>query len=133
MRFVNSFTFRSKLVFVWSIWAIVCIFIAQSATAAEQTGRIVGWGRNDWGQCNIPSPNADFIAVAAGINHSLGLKKVRLYHLAGDLNDDCKVDFYDFAKMAAKWLADFSDLQEMAANWLIDCDTDPNNPACVPE
>jgi hypothetical protein len=41
------------------------------------------------------------------------------YVLAGDLNEDCKVDFYDLAKMAA--------------NWLIDCDTDPNNTACVPE
>jgi hypothetical protein len=37
--------------------------------------------------------------------------------LEGDLNDDFRVDFYDFAKMAS--------------NWLIDCMTDPNDPACV--
>jgi len=37
--------------------------------------------------------------------------------LNGDLNDDCKVDFTDFAKMAMKWL--------------IDCDIEPNNPACM--
>jgi hypothetical protein len=40
------------------------------------------------------------------------------YELAGDWNLDCKVDFNDFAIMAA--------------SWLIDCSADPNNPACVP-
>jgi hypothetical protein len=38
---------------------------------------------------------------------------------AGDLNDDCKVDFYDFATMTT--------------DWLIDCDLTPENPACVPK
>jgi len=42
-----------------------------------------------------------------------------LYTLAGDLNDDCKVDFYDFAIMAA--------------NWLVDCWIEPTDPACVPK
>jgi DNA-binding beta-propeller fold protein YncE len=41
------------------------------------------------------------------------------YVLAGDLNDDCKVDFFDFAVMAS--------------NWLVDCDATPGNPACVPK
>jgi len=41
------------------------------------------------------------------------------YVLLGDVNNDCKFDFYDFALMAA--------------NWLIDCNIDPNNPACVPK
>lgn len=40
------------------------------------------------------------------------------YRLTGDMNYDCKVDFFDFAMMAA--------------NWLIDCDLTPSNPACVP-
>jgi len=35
------------------------------------------------------------------------------------INDDCEVDFTDFAKMTA--------------NWLIDCNIDPNNPVCVPK
>ena len=39
------------------------------------------------------------------------------YALAGDLNNDCKVDLNDFAIMAS--------------NWLIDCTTNPENPACV--
>jgi hypothetical protein len=38
---------------------------------------------------------------------------------SGDLNNNFRVDFYDFA--------------QMASNWLIDCTTDPDNPACVPE
>ncbi|MCK4827061.1 hypothetical protein KA005_65610 [bacterium] len=41
------------------------------------------------------------------------------YALAGDLNDDCKVDFLDFALMAM--------------NWLIDCNQTPEDPACVPK
>jgi len=57
-----------------------------------------------------------------GWDHSLALKQVCQYVLGGDLNDDCKVDFYDFAIMAEKWLIDFnfSDLDVMTKNWLID-------------
>ena len=39
------------------------------------------------------------------------------YRLAGDFNEDCKVDFNDFSLMAQ--------------NWLIDCIGEPSNPACV--
>jgi len=38
---------------------------------------IVVWGANgeaDFGQCDIPEPNADFVAVSAQMNYSLGLK-----------------------------------------------------------
>ena len=41
------------------------------------------------------------------------------YELVGDLNNDCRVNYYDFAIMAE--------------NWLIDCYIDPNNPACIPK
>jgi hypothetical protein len=41
------------------------------------------------------------------------------YVLFGDVNNDCKFDFYDFALMAA--------------NWLTDCNIDPSDPACVPK
>ena len=41
------------------------------------------------------------------------------YILAGDLNDDCKVNFVD--------------ITSIASNWLIDCFADPCNPACVPK
>jgi hypothetical protein len=35
---------------------------------------IVAWGANSSGQCDVPSPNEGFIAVAGGRSHSLGLK-----------------------------------------------------------
>jgi len=41
------------------------------------------------------------------------------FELAGDLNEDCRVDFTDFALMAA--------------NWLTDCFLAPTDPACVPK
>ena len=81
-------------------------------------GSIVAWGDNWDGQCTVPSPNTGFTAIAAGYDYSLGLKGC-LFVLAGDINDDCRVDFYDFARMAE--------------NWLIDCIANPSDPACVPK
>ena len=40
----------------------------------KSDGTIVAWGHNGSGQCNVPAPNADFVAVAGGGYHSLGLK-----------------------------------------------------------
>ena len=34
----------------------------------------MAWGRSTEGQCNLPAPNADFVAIAAGGAHNLGLK-----------------------------------------------------------
>ncbi len=39
------------------------------------------------------------------------------YTIAGDINEDCKVDLRDFALMAG--------------NWLVDCLLDPSDPACL--
>jgi len=84
----------------------------------KSDGSIVAWGRNNEGECDVPPPNTGFLAIVAGSYYSLGLK-VCLFNLAGDLNDDCKVDFRDFAIVAE--------------NWLIDCYTNPSDPACVPK
>jgi len=87
--------------------------------ALRSDGTIVGWGYNSYGQAT-PPPGNNYIAISAGGEHSLAIiEQPCLYLLAGDLNDDCNVDFYDFALMAA--------------NWLIDCDITPDNPACVPK
>jgi alpha-tubulin suppressor-like RCC1 family protein len=51
---------------------LIAIFCTLPAFA---DGSIVGWGWNDFGECNIPSPNSGFIAIAAGWFHSLGLKQ----------------------------------------------------------
>lgn len=37
---------------------------------------VVAWGRNTYGQCDVP-PGGDFVAVAAGDGHSLALKSDR--------------------------------------------------------
>jgi hypothetical protein len=40
---------------------------------------------------------------------------------AGDLNEDCRVNFFDFAILAQDWLAesDWDDLATLADNWLV--------------
>jgi len=74
------------------------------------------------------------------------------YALEGDIDDNCKVDFFDLDLLASEWLnncdsstwcnncdinqssmVDFADFATMAANWLIDCYAEPENPACVPK
>ncbi|MEE8573186.1 MAG: hypothetical protein V3T20_07965, partial [Gemmatimonadota bacterium] len=34
----------------------------------------MAWGWNEYGQCDVPAPNTDFVAVAGGGEHSLGLR-----------------------------------------------------------
>ena len=103
-------------------------------------GSIVAWGSNYYGQCNVPAPNTDFTALAAGHSHSLGLKlglKVQgcYFLLAGDLNDDCRVDLSDLSILAAAWLDDYHllDLATFCSTWLVDCQVDPSHPACIPK
>ena len=40
-------------------------------------GTIVPWGHGGYGQCDVPAPNAGFVAVAAGFSHSLMLTSFR--------------------------------------------------------
>jgi alpha-tubulin suppressor-like RCC1 family protein len=35
---------------------------------------VVAWGSNGSKQCNVPTPNTGFVAISAGVGHSLGLK-----------------------------------------------------------
>jgi probable HAF family extracellular repeat protein len=79
----------------YSGWTLIC------ANDINASGRIVGWGYNPEGK------DRAFLLIPC------------LYRLAGDLNNDCRVDFADFAVMAE--------------NWLVDCVLDPTNPACVHE
>ena len=56
---------------------------------------------------------------ATGINGLILTLETCPYSLTGDLNDDCRVDFLDFALMAD--------------NWLTDCVDDPDDPGCQPK
>lgn len=38
------------------------------------TMNLIAWGNNSHGQCDVPVPNTDFMAVVAGSGHTLGLK-----------------------------------------------------------
>jgi len=53
-----------------SFW---CIFIGQSAGAAEQTGRVIGWGKEVVGA----DLDGGFIAVSTGSYHSQGINQDR--------------------------------------------------------
>jgi hypothetical protein len=40
----------------------------------KSNGTVVAWGNDEYGQCDVPPPNAGFAAIAAGAWFSLGLK-----------------------------------------------------------
>jgi hypothetical protein len=40
----------------------------------KSDGSVIAWGRNDYGQCDVPAPNTGFVAVTVGDLHSAGLK-----------------------------------------------------------
>jgi hypothetical protein len=51
------------------------IFVLGTGVVHGQlTASIIGWGENGYDQCTAPAPNEDFIALAAGRYHSLGIK-----------------------------------------------------------
>ncbi|HOX24316.1 MAG TPA: FlgD immunoglobulin-like domain containing protein [Candidatus Krumholzibacteria bacterium] len=51
------------------------LFLVGHASAALASGEIIAWGSNSDGQCNVPEPNAGFVAVEGGYLHSVGLKE----------------------------------------------------------
>ncbi len=42
--------------------------------AVKTDGGVVAWGSNGDGQCDVPEPNIDFIAIGAGFYHALALR-----------------------------------------------------------
>lgn len=60
-----------------TVFALVSLFLVTAAArvSAQWNGEILAWGRNHYGQCNVPYPNTGFAMVSAGGNHSLGLKE----------------------------------------------------------
>jgi hypothetical protein len=98
--------------------------------AANAWVTIPGLLKGEWGSAVVkPFLGGSYvynIALASGnayldnfVVDSGTIVQICEYALSGDLNNDCRVDFLDFAVMAA--------------NWLVDCDLTPDNPACVPK
>ena len=54
--------------------AVICVFISLFLPSICLAGSVITWGDNSYKQCNVPFPNADFKAIAAGERHALGLK-----------------------------------------------------------
>ncbi len=50
------------------------LVLGSGVSSGQSIGSIVAWGDSSYGQCNVPAPNADFVGVAGGFEHSLGLK-----------------------------------------------------------
>lgn len=46
----------------------------EQITTLEGPPRVDAWGRNSYGEIDVPAPNTDFIAVAGGNKYSLGLR-----------------------------------------------------------
>jgi len=46
----------------------------QQITTLEGPPKVYAWGRNSYGQIDVPAPNTDFIAVAGGNKHSFALR-----------------------------------------------------------
>ncbi|MEK7993664.1 MAG: RCC1 domain-containing protein, partial [Planctomycetota bacterium] len=44
---------------------------ARHSLGLKQDGSIAAWGYNGYGQCTVPSPNGDFIAIEVGTFHCL--------------------------------------------------------------
>ncbi len=48
------------------------VYIAH-AVALRKDGTVVAWGRNEYGQCNVPKDLPPAVHVGAGFNHSIAL------------------------------------------------------------
>jgi probable HAF family extracellular repeat protein len=69
MHMIKHPSVYSMTVLVGLMTSLIC----SPVWAAPIAGSLVGWGYNGYGQTNVPAGN-DFVAIAAGDEHSLALK-----------------------------------------------------------
>ena len=65
---------RKKIISLVCGCMIMGLLVPATAWAQGGAGSIEASGQNQLGQGSVPPPNANFVAVASGHNHSLGLK-----------------------------------------------------------
>ncbi len=63
-----------KLLVVLGFVCLSGLALGTGVASGQWIEPIVAWGDNSSGQCDVPAPNVDFVAVAGGVGHSLGLK-----------------------------------------------------------
>src|SRR5262245_60524287 len=49
-------------------------FAAMSTTVLAQSGSVIAWGDNSYGQTNLPSGLSNIVTLAAGANHTVALR-----------------------------------------------------------
>src|SRR5262245_10893424 len=54
--------------------ATLILFAAMAGTVMAQSGSVIAWGDNSFGQTNLPPGLTNIVALAAGANHSLALR-----------------------------------------------------------
>jgi alpha-tubulin suppressor-like RCC1 family protein len=83
---------------------IALLGLGAGQVRGETDGSIVAWGHNNLGQCDAPSPNAGFVAVAARGNHNVGLRANGMIDAWGwnsNGQSDDPVGITDFVAVAA--------------------------------
>ena len=65
-----------KTIQPWARQVVVslCLLGTFSAEAGSQPGAVVAWGRNDYGETNVPPGLSNVVAIAGGSGFSLALQ-----------------------------------------------------------
>ena len=63
-----------QLLVVLGLVCLSVLVLGTGVASGQWIESIVAWGYNTDGQCDVPAANADFVVVAGGSDHSLGLK-----------------------------------------------------------
>ncbi len=90
------------------IWGglLLVVFLQAEPRAQTCPGSCTAWGENRDDQCDVPEPNADFVALAGGKYHSLGIKADSTLVAWGDnVYEQCDIPSPNsgFVALAAGW------------------------------